>query len=248
MIVYGLRELGIPARAMNTFDLLTGGRSVVGGHWYPWFPSLDRGLTHGDDAYRLHDRNPQELLLPRAGIERHWQSVLDAEEQEREVGGMLLWSAMGSAPTPEQEGERAAILSRVQRFRFADGELVVPAAGDLPDFRVVVREILANVPTPLLTAFVRLGGDDVSSIRTIRWIGGNLERVQSRIMGLPSREEHGQRFEEGGLPPEVRQPRLPRTRDEACREIVNAMFRYTVEEGARNFANAVVYGQSRSLE
>ena len=227
LIVHGLRALGIPARVRRVEEFVED--LEVSGHSFPWFTSLQRGFTHGDDLYNRPIRDPAVLLRDETAIEEHWRFLLEFMQQSQEVGSMLLWGEMGRPATARQETDRTQIISQLGAA--VNGTIEVPSASGSAPFSVSIRDILTAAPAQLVLAFSNLHGGGL----ILTYLGG----IQRSMNRLPNMVRHGMQFGDY-FPANLRQPRLPETHDEAIQEIINAIFRKTVDERARDEANALI--------
>jgi len=226
IIVRGLRALGIPARVRVTTEFVPDRPGYR--HNFPWFTSLQRGFFHGDDLYNEPIRDPAVLLRDETAIGEHWRFLFEFEQQSQEVGSMLLWGEMGRPATASQETDRTQIISQLGA---AVNELIeVPSSSGSAPFRVSIRDVLTAAPAQLVLAFSNVYRSHILSA---------LNSIQRFLIGLPTMVEGRLQFGDY-FPVDLRQPRLPETRDEAIQEIIKAIFRYTVDYSARVEANALI--------
>lgn len=227
LIVHGLRSLGIPARERSVSEF------VPYGHRFPWFTSLRRGFAHGDDLYARPIRDPAVLLLDETAIEEHWRSLWEVDQARRRENVRLISAEISQPGTTQQEAERNQILSQLGAQ--VDRSLEVPSSGGFDSFHVVVRDVLIAAPVQLVLFLANLRG--------AAWIPTYFNAMQTDLFRLPRMMEQREQFGEH-LPENLRQPRLPETRDQAIHEILNAIFRFVVDERARMESNTLTFGGS----
>jgi len=194
LIVHGLRAIGIPAhlRTSDEFvpELYAHRRStgeLVRGytHSFPWFPSLQRGFTHGDDLYNRPLRDPAELLVDEAAIVQHWRSLWEAEMVSRGENARLLPEAIGRPSTAQQEVARSQFIAR--NGAHLATLIEIPSSRESHTFQVSVGDVLTVAPAQLVLSLANLREGE-------GYIASDFDVVQAELRRLPRMVELGLNF------------------------------------------------------
>ena len=211
LIVNGLRALGIAAKYRNTNEILPY-ESVHAGHAFPVFPTIGKGLSHGDDLYhRPIIKDPGKMLYSVDEILVFWKQLHDISEKVR---GRLSEKLMGGGTLQEREHKKKIVAAASWAERV---DIEVPA--DTPEKSIVLKakEALVNTPAPLVVELNR----QYSGLRK------QFTRLQQTLRLIPWYIErprwHG--LAKQFLPERLHRPhlRLPKERREAIEIVINIL-------------------------
>lgn len=236
LLVHTARALKIPAEVRHTREF--GPDELLGGHRFPWFPSIEMGLIHGDDPYggATMDFEPGELLRYWSQIQQHWGETAERRKVAIET---VTNRVDGTTATGDEEFKARYLADNEAALK---GSIVV-VDGATETFKLTLYEIVEQAPAQLVFVLPLVSSVPIHARHLTR--GDQRLLLNGTLRAMVEKPNLPKERAREVLPPELQDPlRLPGTREEARSVVIRLLRERAIKEASHRLAT----GQLMSVD